>query len=98
MRFGLSFQAPESPGRSHGERFAGMFELIGYAESLGLVDVVWLAEIHFGGAFSLLSNPLRSAPAAAPGDRRPRHAEARVNDAGGRDDGAAVVISGGRKR
>ena len=34
-----------------------MFDLIALAESLGF-DVAWLAEIHFGGAFSLLSNPL----------------------------------------
>ena len=45
MRFGLFYQAPESAGRSHAERFAEMFDLIAYGESLGF-DVAWLAEIH----------------------------------------------------
>jgi alkanesulfonate monooxygenase SsuD/methylene tetrahydromethanopterin reductase-like flavin-dependent oxidoreductase (luciferase family) len=71
MRFGLFFQAPESPGRSHAERFAEMFELIALAESLGF-DVAWLAEIHFGGAFSLLSNPLMVVPVIAQRTRRIR--------------------------
>src|SRR5262249_8732767 len=53
MRFGLFYQAPESAGRSHAEHFAEMFDLIAYGESLGF-DVAWLAEIHFGAAFSLL--------------------------------------------
>ena len=64
MRFGLFFQAPERAGVPHGERYAEMFELIALAESLGF-DVAWLAEIHFGGAFSLISNPLMVVPAIA---------------------------------
>jgi alkanesulfonate monooxygenase SsuD/methylene tetrahydromethanopterin reductase-like flavin-dependent oxidoreductase (luciferase family) len=71
MRFGLFFQAPEAPGQTHGERYAEMFELIALAESLGF-DVAWLAEIHFGGAFSLLSNPLMVVPAIAQRTRRIR--------------------------
>src|SRR5262245_51485467 len=71
MRFGLFFQAPESPGRSHAERFEEMFDLIGLAESLGF-DVAWLAEIHFGGAFSLLSTPLMAVPVIAQRTRRIR--------------------------
>ncbi len=71
MRFGLFFQAPESPGRSHAERFAEMFDLIALAESLGF-DVAWLAEIHFGGAFSLLSSPLMAVPVIAQRTRRIR--------------------------
>ena len=49
MRFGLFFQAPESAGRSHVERFAEMFDLIALAESLGF-DVAWLAQmpVHVG--------------------------------------------------
>ena len=69
MRFGLFFQAPESRGRSHAERYAEMFELIGLADALGF-DVAWLAELHFGGAFSLLSNPLMAVPVIA--ERTPR--------------------------
>ena len=44
---------------------------IALAESLGF-DVAWLAEIHFGGAFSLLSNPLMVVPAIAQRTRRIR--------------------------
>jgi alkanesulfonate monooxygenase SsuD/methylene tetrahydromethanopterin reductase-like flavin-dependent oxidoreductase (luciferase family) len=71
MRFGLFFQAPESPGRSHAERLDEMLELIALAESLGF-DVAWLAEIHFGGAFSLLSNPLMAVPVIAQRTKRIR--------------------------
>ena len=71
MRFGLFFQASEVPGRTHAERFAEMFDLIALAESLGF-DVAWLAEIHFGGAFSLLSSPLTVVPAIAQRTRRIR--------------------------
>ena len=56
MKFGLFFQTPEAPGQSHGERFAEMLDRIALADSLGF-DVAWLAELHFGGAFSLLSCP-----------------------------------------
>jgi alkanesulfonate monooxygenase SsuD/methylene tetrahydromethanopterin reductase-like flavin-dependent oxidoreductase (luciferase family) len=71
MRFGLFFQASESPGRPHAERFAEMLDLVALAESLGF-DVAWLAEIHFGGAFSLLSSPLTAVPAIAHRTRRIR--------------------------
>ena len=71
MKFGLFFQAPEAAGRTHAERYAEMFELIALAESLGF-DVAWLAEIHFGGAFSLISNPLMVVPAIAQRVRRIR--------------------------
>ena len=64
MKFGSFFQAPERAGSVHGERYREMFELIALAESLGF-DVAWLAEIHFGGAFSLISNPLMVVPAIA---------------------------------
>jgi alkanesulfonate monooxygenase SsuD/methylene tetrahydromethanopterin reductase-like flavin-dependent oxidoreductase (luciferase family) len=71
MRFGLFFQVPESAGQSHAARYEEMFELIALAESLGF-DVAWLAELHFGGAFSLLSNPLMVVPAIAARTRRIR--------------------------
>src|SRR5258707_15644103 len=61
MRFGLFFQAPEAAGQTHAERYAEMFDVIGLADTLGF-DVAWLAELHFGGAFSLLSNPLMAVP------------------------------------
>src|SRR5262249_1114284 len=56
MRFGLFFQAPEAPGQTHAERYAEMLDVIDLADSLGF-DVAWLAELHFGGAFSLLAVP-----------------------------------------
>ena len=71
MRFGLFFQVPESTGQPHAARYAEMFELIELAESLGF-DVAWLAELHFGGAFSLLSNPLMVVPVIAARTRRIR--------------------------
>jgi len=71
MRFGLFFQAPESPGRTHAERYAEVFDLIVLAEALGF-DVAWLAELHFGGAFSLLANPLMLVPVIAQRTRRIR--------------------------
>jgi alkanesulfonate monooxygenase SsuD/methylene tetrahydromethanopterin reductase-like flavin-dependent oxidoreductase (luciferase family) len=69
MRFGLFFQAPEAAGVTHAARYGEMLELIGLADSLGF-DVAWLAELHFGGAFSLLSNPLMMVPLIA--QRTPR--------------------------
>jgi alkanesulfonate monooxygenase SsuD/methylene tetrahydromethanopterin reductase-like flavin-dependent oxidoreductase (luciferase family) len=71
MRFGLFFQAPESAGRTHAERYAEMFDLIALGDSLGF-DVAWLAELHFGGAFSLLSAPLMAVPVIAQRTRRIR--------------------------
>jgi alkanesulfonate monooxygenase SsuD/methylene tetrahydromethanopterin reductase-like flavin-dependent oxidoreductase (luciferase family) len=71
MRFGLFFQASEVAGHTHAERYAELFELAALADSLGF-DVAWLAEIHFGGAFSLLSNPLMVVPAIAQRTRRLR--------------------------
>jgi alkanesulfonate monooxygenase SsuD/methylene tetrahydromethanopterin reductase-like flavin-dependent oxidoreductase (luciferase family) len=71
MRFGLFFQAPERAGESHAQRFSEMLELATLADSLGF-DVAWLAEIHFGAAFSLLSTPLMAVPAIAQRTKRIR--------------------------
>ena len=71
MRFGLFFQAPEAAGQTHAERYAEMFDVIGLADSLGF-DVAWLAELHFGGAFSLLANPLMAVPVIAQRTKRIR--------------------------
>src|ERR1700730_16378466 len=48
-----------------------MFDLIALADSLGF-DVAWLAELHFGGAFSLLANPLMAVPVIAQRTKRIR--------------------------
>ena len=71
MRFGLFFQIPEAGGQTHAQRYAEAFELIELAESLGF-DVAWLAELHFGGVFSLLANPLMVVPIIAQRTRRIR--------------------------
>ncbi|HSE03102.1 MAG TPA: LLM class flavin-dependent oxidoreductase [Methylomirabilota bacterium] len=71
MRFGLFFQAPERPGETHAQRFGEMLDLAVLADSLGF-DVAWLAEIHFGAAFSLLSTPLMAVPVIAERTRRIR--------------------------
>jgi alkanesulfonate monooxygenase SsuD/methylene tetrahydromethanopterin reductase-like flavin-dependent oxidoreductase (luciferase family) len=67
MRFGLFYQASEADGQTHAQRYAEMLALI----ALGF-DVAWLAELHFGGAFSLLSSPLMVVPAIAQRTRRIR--------------------------
>src|SRR5262249_4887488 len=71
MRFGLFFQTPEAPGQTHAERYAEMLDVIAFADSLGF-DVAWLAELHFGGAFSLLANPLMAVPVIAQRTKRIR--------------------------
>ena len=71
LAFGLFFQAPEAEGRTHAERYAEMFDLVGLADTLGF-DVAWLAELHFGGAFSLLANPLMMVAPLAQRTRRIR--------------------------
>ena len=71
MRFGLFFQIPESGAHTHAQRYAEAFELIELAESLGF-DVAWLAELHFGGVFSLLASPLMVVPVVAQRTRRIR--------------------------
>jgi alkanesulfonate monooxygenase SsuD/methylene tetrahydromethanopterin reductase-like flavin-dependent oxidoreductase (luciferase family) len=71
MRFGLFFQAPAAPGQTHAARYAEMLETIELADALGF-DVAWLAELHFGGAFSLLANPLMTVPVIAQRTRRIR--------------------------
>ena len=64
MKFGLFFQAPEAEGQTHAQRYEEVVELIQLAEHLGF-DVAWLAELHFGGAFSLFANPLMLIPTIA---------------------------------
>ena len=48
-----------------------MSDLITLGDSLGF-DVAWLAELHFGGAFSLLANPLMAVPVIAARTKRIR--------------------------
>jgi hypothetical protein len=71
MRFGVFHQAAAEPGRSHADRYTEMIDLIALADEMGF-DVAWLAELHFGGAFSLLAQPLMAVPAIAARTRRIR--------------------------
>ena len=71
MRYGLFYQASEADGQTHAERYAEMFDLIALGDTLGF-DVAWLAELHFGGAFSLLASPLMMVPVIAQRTRRIR--------------------------
>jgi len=71
MRFGVFHQAAAAEGRSHADRYAEMVDLIALADQMGF-DVAWLAELHFGGAFSLLSQPLMAVPAIAARTQRIR--------------------------
>jgi alkanesulfonate monooxygenase SsuD/methylene tetrahydromethanopterin reductase-like flavin-dependent oxidoreductase (luciferase family) len=71
MRFGLFYQASEADGQTHAERYAEMLDLIALGDTLGF-DVAWLAELHFGGAFSLLASPLMVVPVIAQRTRKIR--------------------------
>ena len=71
MQFGLFYEAPDDPRYTHAERYAEMLDLMAYGETLGF-DVAWMAEIHFGGAFSLVSVPLMVVPVIAQRTRRMR--------------------------
>jgi alkanesulfonate monooxygenase SsuD/methylene tetrahydromethanopterin reductase-like flavin-dependent oxidoreductase (luciferase family) len=71
MRFGVFHQASAAEGQSHAQRYGEMLDLIALADTLGF-DVAWLAELHFGGAFSLLAQPLMAVPAIAARTRRIR--------------------------
>jgi alkanesulfonate monooxygenase SsuD/methylene tetrahydromethanopterin reductase-like flavin-dependent oxidoreductase (luciferase family) len=64
MEFGIFHEFPSLPGRSHAEAFAQSFELVDGAERWGL-DAMWLGELHFDPARSVLSSPLCIASAIA---------------------------------
>src|ERR1700760_2375110 len=64
MEFGIFHEFPSLPGRSHAEAFAQSFELVDGAERWGL-DAMWLGELHFDPARSVLSAPLCIASAIA---------------------------------
>jgi len=64
MEFGIFHEFPSLPGRSHAEAFAQSFELVDGAERWGL-DAMWLGELHFDRARSVLSAPLCIASAIA---------------------------------
>jgi len=64
MEFGIFHEFPSEKGRSDAEAFADAFDLIDAAERGGL-DAIWLAELHFDPARSILSAPMCVASAIA---------------------------------
>lgn len=64
MQFGMFFQLPQAQGQSHTQLYYDLLDRIQYADTLGF-DTAWIPEIHFSGAFSLLSNPLMLFPLLA---------------------------------
>ena len=57
MHFGIFMEFGSRPGLSEAESFQEGFQLVDDAEKMGL-DGVWLAELHFNPARSVLSAPL----------------------------------------
>jgi alkanesulfonate monooxygenase SsuD/methylene tetrahydromethanopterin reductase-like flavin-dependent oxidoreductase (luciferase family) len=64
MEFGIFHEFPSLPGRPDAEAFAQSFDLVDGAEHWGL-DAMWLGELHFDPARSVLSSPLCVASAIA---------------------------------
>lgn len=64
MEFGLYHEFPSLIGRPDSDAFADAFAIVDAAERWGL-DVMWLAELHFDPARSVLSAPLCIASAIA---------------------------------
>jgi len=69
MEFGIFHEFPSLPGRPDAEAFAQSFDIVDGAERWGL-DVMWLGELHFDPARSVLSAPLCVASAIAARTRR----------------------------
>ena len=64
MEFGVFHEFPSLTGRPDSEAFAHAFDVVDGAERWGL-DVMWLAELHFDPARSILSSPMCVATAIA---------------------------------
>ena len=64
MEFGIYHEFAALTGRSDSDRFREAFGIVDAAEQYGL-DVMWLAELHFDPARSVLSSPMLVAAAIA---------------------------------
>src|SRR5688500_6138368 len=64
MRFGFFDQLPCSGAHSERERYHDLIAQIELGDELGF-DTVWLGELHFSRAFSILADPLMVLAAAA---------------------------------
>jgi alkanesulfonate monooxygenase SsuD/methylene tetrahydromethanopterin reductase-like flavin-dependent oxidoreductase (luciferase family) len=71
MEFGVFHEFPSLTGRPDAEAFAEAFDIVDGAERWGL-DAMWLAELHFDPARSVLSSPMCIASAIAVRTRRIR--------------------------
>src|SRR5205085_6031693 len=64
MRFGFFDQLPCAPGHSERQRYQDILAQIELGDHVGF-DTVWLGELHFSRAFSILADPLMVLAAAA---------------------------------
>ena len=71
MHFGIFMEFGSRPGLSEAESFQEGFRLVDSSEEMGL-DGVWLAELHFNPARSVLSSPIVVASSIATRTRRLR--------------------------
>ena len=71
MHFGIFMEFETRPGRSQWESFGDGFELVEAADAWGL-DGVWLGEMHFNPARSVLSAPVVVASSIATRTKRLR--------------------------
>ena len=71
MRFGFFDQLPCASGFTERQRYRDIMAQIELGDELGF-DTVWLGELHFSRAFSILADPLMVLAAAAQRTRRIR--------------------------
>ena len=64
MRFGFFDQLPCASGFTERQRYKDIMAQIELGDELGF-DTVWLGELHFSRAFSILADPLMVLAAAA---------------------------------
>jgi alkanesulfonate monooxygenase SsuD/methylene tetrahydromethanopterin reductase-like flavin-dependent oxidoreductase (luciferase family) len=101
MRFGFFDQLPCAPGYTERQRYDDILAQIELGDRVGY-DTVWLGELHFSRAFSVLANPLMVLAAAAQRTSRirlgtavtllPMHNPAKIAE----DAATADLLSGGR--
>ena len=71
MRFGFFDQLPCASGFTERQRYQDIMAQIELGDQIGF-DTVWLGELHFSRAFSILADPLMVLAAAAQRTRRIR--------------------------
>src|SRR5215467_4955808 len=101
MRFGFFDQLPCAAGHSERQRYEDLIKQIELGDVLGF-DTVWLGELHFSRAFSILANPLMVLAAAAQRTTRirlgtavtllPLHSPVKIAE----EAATADILSGGR--